>query len=243
MIFLPFLGKLGIFLSFGISCIIALLFSFYSIYKFKLTNINPKRYVFIDLKYIKEAFQFSVGNYFFVILFTVPGYILPIIVLNVLGSEQTAYYFIAYTLGSVLFMISASFGTSLFVEGSHGESLRKNTLKSSIAIFLILTPTAIILYLFGGYFLGLIGANYVTGYNLLKTIILSSFLYAICMIFFSVRRVQKNMGHLIIVSSIIFLFLIGLSYPLMLKFGIIGVGYSWIISYFVACIVIFIKIL
>lgn len=242
LIFLPFFGKIGIFLSFGISSIFAIIFSFYFIYKFKLKNINQKQFMIIDLNYIKEAFKFSMGNYFFIILFTVPGYLLPIIVLNVLGSEQTAYYFIAYTLGSVLFMISASFGTSLFVEGSHGESLRKNTLKSSLAIFLILTPSAIILYLFGGYFLGLIGSNYIYGTNLLKTIIISSFFYAICMIFFSIKRVQKNMGDLIVVSCIIFSLLIGLSYPLMLKFGIIGVGYAWIISYFVACIVILIKV-
>lgn len=242
LIFIPFLGKLGIFLSFGISSVIAIIFSFYFIYKFKLDKIKHESYLSIDWSYIKESFRFSMGNYFFVILFTIPGYILPIMVLNVLGSEQTAYYYIAYTLGSVPFMISAAFGTSLFVEGSHGESLRKNTLKSSFAIFLVLTPITLVMYLFGGYFLGLIGTSYVNGTNLLKVIVVSSFFYSICMIFFSIRRVQKKMGDLIVISGIIFLLLIGLSYPLMIKFGIIGVGYAWLISYFVASVIILIKI-
>jgi O-antigen/teichoic acid export membrane protein len=242
LIFLPFLGKMGIFLSFGISSVIAIIFSFYFIYKFKLEKINHEGYLSIDWDYIRESFKFSAGNYFFVILFTLPAYILPIMVLNVLGSEQTAYYYIAYTIGSMLFMISAAFGLSLFVEGSHGESMRKNTLKSSFAIFLVLTPIAAILYLFGDYFLGLIGTSYINGYDLLKTIVVSSFFYAICMIFFSVRRVQKNMGDLILISSIIFFLLLGLSYPLMIKFGIIGVGYASIITYFVASVIILIKI-
>jgi O-antigen/teichoic acid export membrane protein len=242
LILLPFLGKLGIFLSFSISSIIAVIFSFFFIYTFKLGEIKLKELFSIDWDYIKDSFRFSTGNYFFVILFTAPGYILPIIVLNTLGSEQTAYYYIAYTIGSILFMISAAFATSLFVEGSHGESLRKSTLKSSLAIFIVLTPIAIMLYLFGGLILGLIGANYVYGTNLLKTIVLSSFFYAICMIFISIRRIQKNMWDLILISFIIFLLLIGLSYPLMIKFGIIGVGYAFIISYLVVSIIILIKI-
>ena len=242
LIFLPFLGKFGIFLSFGISSVIALIFSLFFIYKFKLGQTNLRNILRIDVNYIKTSFRFSMGNYFLVILFTAPVYILPIIVLNTLGSEETAYYYIAYTIGSVLFMISAAFATSLFVEGSHGESLEKNTLKSSLAIFMVLTPIAVILYLFGGYFLGLIGINYVNGANLLKAIVVSSFFYAICMIFFSIRRIQKNMWDLILLSGIIFVLLIGLSYPLMIKFGIIGVGYAFIISYLIASIIIIIKI-
>lgn len=34
----------------------------------------------------------------------------------------------------------------------------------------------------------------------------------------------------IFLSALIFVLLIGLSYPFMLKFGIFGVGYAWIIS-------------
>jgi O-antigen/teichoic acid export membrane protein len=242
LIFLPFLGEMGIFLSFGIASVIAIIFSFYSIYKFKLKRIDNERILNIDWDYIKQSFHFSGGNYFFVILFTAPNYILPIMVLNVLGSDQTAYYYIAYTIGSTLYMISAAFGTSLFVEGSHGESLKKNTLKSFLAIFLILTPLAVIIYIFGGYFLGLIGTNYINGFNLLKAIVVSSFFYAICMIFFSISRVQNNMKDLLLISGITFILIIGLSYPLMIKFGIIGIGYSIIISYFVASIIILYKI-
>ena len=49
------------------------------------------------------------------------------------------------------------------------------------------------------------------------------------------------MGDMILVSGIIFLLLIGLSYPLMLKFGIIGVGYAFILSYLVGTIIIIFK--
>ena len=50
-----------------------------------------------------------------------PNLILPIMVLNVLGAEQAAYYYIAYAIAALLFMIPGAISTSLFVEGSHGE--------------------------------------------------------------------------------------------------------------------------
>ena len=242
ILFLPFLGKFGIFISFGLASLISLLFSMYFIFKFKIEKFNLKKQLRVDVNYLKDSFRFSIGNYVFVILITIPGYLLPILVLNVLGSEQTAYYYIAYTIGSVLFMISAAFGTSLFVEGSHGESLRKNTLKTTFATFIVLIPIAILLFIFGGYILGLIGANYINGLNLLKTIILSSFFYAVCMIYFSISRVQKNMSDLIVIGLLIFILLIGFSYIFMLKFGIVGVGYAWIVSYFAGSIFVILKI-
>ena len=52
------------------------------------------------------------------------------------------------------------------------EIASQNTLQTYYPLFLI------ILYIFGGYFLGLIGTSYINGYNLLKTIVVSSFFYA-----------------------------------------------------------------
>lgn len=241
LIFIPFLGKFGIFISFGISAIIAVIFSFYYIYKLDLKMPDKSELILIDWSYLKTSFRFSIGNYFLIILLTAPSYLLPIIVLNVLGSEQTASYYISYNIGSVLFMISAAFGTSLFVEGSHGESLKLNTIKTLKATFLVLIPLAVILFYFGGLLLSLIGKNYLSGFELLRLIIISSFLYSICMIFISIRRIQKKMKDLIIVSSIIFVLIIGLSYPLMSIYGINGIGYSFIISYSVSTIFIVIR--
>lgn len=242
LVILPFLGSLGIFLSFGISSFIALIFSFVFIYRLKIKRAVDEKILKIDWSFLRESFHFSAGNYLFVLFTTIPIFLLPIIILNVLGSEQTANYYIAYTIASFLLMISAAFSTSLFVEGSHGESLRKNTIKSLIAIFSILIPLAIVLYLFGGYLLGLFGKNYLNGLNLLRVMVVSSFFYAITQVYFSIGKVQKNIRDLIIVSFIIFILLVSLSYFLMLQFGILGVGYAWIISYLFGSVFVLYKI-
>ena len=234
------LGVLGIFYSYGISSIITFLFSFYFIYRFKIKHININKQI-IDIGFLKESFHFSTGNYIVGILTLAPAYLLPLIVINTLGSGSTAYYFIAYSIASLLFMIPMAFSTSLFVEGSHGESLKRNTLKSFLAIFSLLIPIAIILYLFGGLFLDFIGKGYIQGYGVLKAMIIASFFVAICQVYFSIKKVQKDIKGIIFISALIFTLLIGLSYFLMLKYGIMGVGYAWIISYLVGDFIILIK--
>lgn len=241
LVLLPFLGYLGIFLSFGMSSLIATIISYILLFRIMKSTANDKK-LKIDSGFLRESFHFSMGNYFFVLFVTIPIYLLPILVLNVLGSGQTAYYYIAYTIASFLYMISSAFSTSLFVEGSHGESLRKNVIKSFVAIFTILVPLAIIIFILGGYILGFFGKDYIKGLDLLRVMVVSSFFYSICQVYFSIGKVQKNIKELIMISLIIFVLLVGLSYLLMLIFGILGVGYAWVISYFIGSLVVFYKI-
>ncbi|MGB9937050.1 MAG: oligosaccharide flippase family protein [Methanobacterium sp.] len=234
------LGVLGIFYSYGISSIITFFFSFYFVYRFRMKSVKINKEI-IDIEFLKKSFHFSTGNYIIGVFTLAPVYLLPIIVLNTLGTESTAYYYIAYSIASLLFMIPMAFSTSLFVEGSHGESLKKNTLKSFLAIFSLLVPIALILYFFGGFFLGLIGKGYIGGYGVLKAIAVASFFVAICQVYFSIKKVQKDIKSIILISALIFILLIGLSYLLMLYYGIRGVGYAWIISYLAGNLIILIN--
>ena len=80
--------------------------------------------------------------------------ILPIMVLNVLGAEQAAYYYIAYAIAALHFMIPNAISMLLFVEGSHGEALKRTVVKSLVTIFSLLVPAAAVLavlYVCGGW--------------------------------------------------------------------------------------------
>ena len=85
-----------------------------------------------------------------------PNLILPIMVLNVLGAEQAAYYYIAYAIAALLSMIPNAISTSLFVEGSHGEALKRTVVKSLAIIFSLLVPAAALV-------LEVVGAEYAAG--------------------------------------------------------------------------------
>ena len=83
LVILPFLGSLGIFLSFGISSVIAVVYSFLRVFKI-ISETDDVKNVKIDKNYLKESFIFSAGNYLFMLFTTSPIYLLPILVLNIL---------------------------------------------------------------------------------------------------------------------------------------------------------------
>jgi O-antigen/teichoic acid export membrane protein len=229
---LIFLGAMGIYGAVGASLILAGTVSLVL-----LARSGIKLSLRFDRKYLNEAFNFSAGNFFAGLLMTAPAQILPLMVLNVLGPEETAHYYIAFAITSLLFMIPNALSTSLFVEGSHGEGLKKGTLKSLRAIFLLMIPAALILYLAGGWLLGLIGKDYATsGLELLRIMVVSSFFMAVSSIYMTIKKVQKDILGLIFLSGLIFSLLIGLGYVFMLSYGIAGVGYAYVTAYGVGAI-------
>lgn len=231
---LLFLGTLGIFSSIGASFVVTLIFSLFLLVV-KL-RIKPAG---MDRGFLRDSFHFSIGNHVATLLMKSPLYILPVMVLNTLGAEEAAHYYVVFAISSLLFIIPSALGTSLFVEGSHGEVLKKAVLKSFFAMFLLLIPAVIVLYFFGELVLELLGKDYAAGgLNLLRLMALSSFFVGICQIYSSIKRIQKDMKGLILLGALIFVLLLGLSYTLMPKLGLLGIGYAWMISYGVGSLVV-----
>jgi hypothetical protein len=48
---------------------------------------------------------------------------------------------------------------------------------------------------------------------------------------------QKDVKGLVVMSGLLFALLIDLSYPHMLRFGITGVGYTWVASYGIGAVI------
>lgn len=233
---LAFLGAFGIFGSAGISFIIASIFSFLILGKL---GINQS--VSVDKEYLANSFHFSLGNYLVGISQTAPNLILPIMVLNILGADAAAYYYIAFSVAFVLFIVPNAISTSLFVEGSNGEALRSNTIKSSIAIYALLIPAVIVLYFFGDVVLGFIGKAYSeNGFELLRIMIFTSLVLPIVYVYSAVKRVQNKVRELVLLNGFIFVSLITLAYICMINYGINGIGYAWVLSYILGVLLILI---
>lgn len=219
-------GSFGILYSVGLGYLISLILPF--LVFIKLGFIGKPT---INTNYLKKSLGFSGTNYIITLATLTPYQLLPIIVLNVLGASNVANYYMAFTISSLLFLIPSAFSISLFVEGSQGESLKKNVLYSIIGIFVLLTPLIIILYFFGGLILGFIGKGYVEALDLLRIMIFSSYFMSIYQIFLSIKKVQKDVKSLLLISTLNFLFLIILSYIFMVNFGLNGIGYAYLLSY------------
>jgi Na+-driven multidrug efflux pump len=61
---------------------------------------------------------------------------------------------------------------------------------------------------------------------------------AVNYIYFSIKRVQKDVKGLVLLSGLIFGLLLGLRYLFMLVFGVVGIGYAWVVSYAIGAVVV-----
>jgi len=179
---------------------------------------------------LNEMARFSFANYIAAVITSVPMFILPLMVVNLLGAEQNAYYYIAYAIATVLFLIPRSTSLSLFAEGSHDEEGLTRYVRRSLKFsFLVLVPLIIIVFVIGDKILLLFGEGYSQeATRLLWILAVSSLPIAINFIYFTKKRVEKRMRSVIGLTALTVVIVLGLSYFLLPVMGIMGAGIGWL---------------
>lgn len=220
------LGAIGIFTAYGLASMAVAVISIVIVGRKRLL---PGR---IDRDFLRRSLRFSLGNHVASILIILPATLLPIVVLNVLGPEASAFYYIAFQFAMVLNIIPNATGTSLFAEGSHGEDMRSTTARSVGIALALLVPAIIALYLLGGSFLGLIGEEYRTnGLELLRWMILSSLFYVPIQMYYSWKKVGLRTRGMMLVSGFDSVLILSLSYLFMRTTGLVGVGHAFVLAH------------
>ncbi len=184
----------------------------------------------IDLGIIKDIRRYSAGNYFANLLGAAPALILPIMIVNLLGAEQTAYFYVAWMVAGLLFAIPGAVSQSLFAEGSYFEvPLGMNVRRSFRFLFLLLIPAIILVLLLGKWLLLLFGAGYAANaFMLLWILALSSLFVGVNSVYMTILRVRGRIRELVAIGGFITIAVLLGSYFIMPTTGIIGVGYAWI---------------
>jgi O-antigen/teichoic acid export membrane protein len=226
---LAFLGSLGIIGANFFSYIITYFIIFLIMIRF--IPFKPQ----VDREFIRKSFKFSFGNYVSNIMYGTGFLVLPIIVLNLLGNDAAGVFYIAFSIGNFLLQVPIALGVSFFVEGVYGENLRKNLLKSGMAMVSLLVPGIIVFWVFGSSILALIGSSYVNedAVSLLRLVAISSPLYAVYSLFQPLLNIRMKIRALIMLNALIMVLLAGLSYLFIINIGIAGVGYAMIATFLV----------
>lgn len=230
-IFLPFLligaGGFGIFSSYYGGGVIGLITGGFLLCR----NHNIKLKLLIIPNEIKKIAIISVGTYIPGLMTTATQYILPILITNTLGPEQTAFYYIVVTTTNVLNLIPNVIAQNMIVEGSYNISKIRLHLKKALQLtFAILVPSVAIILLFGNYILLVFGKQYsLEGLILLKLLSICSLLVGVNVILSSLMITFNKMKILIFTNGVYSLTLFGASYYF-IKSGIAGIGYAAILS-------------
>ena len=232
------ISTFGIFASWGLAIFIALAVALFWFLPRVQQGYMPIPSVSKEL--VSNMLRFSLGNYIAELLWFAPLMLFPLIVINILGAEANAYFYMPWTIAQMLFAIPMAVSYSLFAEGSYEEHLLwSNTLKSVKLHLLILIPVVVILLALSDKLLLLFGSSYSeSGATLLRVLALSAIPVGINYIGLSVMRVRKNTRGVILVSASIACLSLGSGYILMTSEGLTGIGIGWIATQTLVAVVV-----
>lgn len=172
----------------------------------------------------KVSLRFSLGNYIANIANVAPNYIMPIIVLIMLGKEEAAYFYISFAIGNLILFVPNAINMAFFVERSHGLRDMGRTLRKALTFsYAYLILATLFIWFFGNIVLRFWG-QYVKGLGLLRLTMLGSFFAVALKFLITTLNIRRQVKEVVIINLIRAFFFIGLSYILIPEFGIDGVG-------------------
>ena len=218
------LGVFGVFSSLGIALIMTFGFGVFVLRRYGLSFT-----IRFDIDSIRKTLKFSLGNYSAGIFMMAPVTIIPIMIVNTIGAEEGAYFYVAYSVATILIMIPNAVSTSLFVEGSHNRPLKENVLKSMKLILMLMVPAMILIFLFGDKLLLIFSKEYSEqAFEMLQLFAVSSIFSSVTSIYISIKNIQKDVRMLNYVSFVFSTLLIGIGYAALLEYGLVGLGFAWL---------------
>jgi len=218
----------GIFAGIGTAFLIAITLSLF-VFLPKVYKAYFPRPVW-DKEMLKQILPFSFINYLSGLINSVPTFIYPLMVLNVKGPEQNAYFYMAWMIAMVLGVIPGSLSQSLFAEGSHNpKRLGGGDGRRALFLAILLTiPAAGVIASLGGWILHFFGPAYAqNGTGVLRILAFSIIPLCINYFFMTVNQVKKRAPLIIAQSVYIAVISIGIGYWLLGKVGVEGIGIAY----------------
>ena len=189
---------------------------------------------------VGKMLRFSLGNYTAETLRELPGFVLPIIILGVftakfdgdVGKDMAAYFYIAWTIASVVMMISYATGSSLLAEGSADPGrFGSSTVKALRFMLLLLVAAIVIVFVAGRWVLAWFGSGYEeNAFTLLRLLTVSGIPMAINTIYVTQKRIERKMWPVILIYAFVACFTVGVGYALIDRTDLLGMGIAWLVS-------------
>jgi len=64
----------------------------------------------------------------------------------------------------------------------------------------------------------------------LAGLVVASLFVGVNNVYFAIKRIQKDVKGLVVLSGLVFGLVVGLGYLFMTMFGVVGIGYAWIVA-------------
>ncbi|MBE9505694.1 MAG: lipopolysaccharide biosynthesis protein, partial [Chloroflexi bacterium] len=159
LLFLAHFHAFGIVASWGIATMAALVISVHVLVPRVLEGYRPRPA--LTSRLVRRAWGFSGLSYVVSLVGSMPKYLMPVMVINVLGPEENAYFYVAWAMATVLAFIPGAVAQSLFAEAAYDKrTLQHNVMRAFQLSFALVLPAALLMLLLGDKFLLAFGESY-----------------------------------------------------------------------------------
>ncbi|MFC1430433.1 lipopolysaccharide biosynthesis protein [Streptacidiphilus sp. N1-3] len=164
-------------------------------------------------------------------LFRLAAYnVVPLLVLNQLGDEGSAYFSLAWVIAYTLFLVAYNMGSSLIVEAARApERLEEHARKVLRHNTVLLAAAALLLVVSAPWLLALFGPQYAEhGTALLRLLALSALPNLLLGVAIDVARARRRLAWVVALQAALCGLVLGLSGWLLPLLGVTGVGVAWL---------------
>jgi O-antigen/teichoic acid export membrane protein len=181
---------------------------------------------------LRSILAFSVADWVASLARLVALTVIPLMVLNAEGREGAAYFNPAWLIAFAVLSLSANAAYALLAETSYErDSLNRNSVQAVLLSLALTVPIIVVGIVGAPLFLLLFGDGFSENSTpVLRLLLLAAIPNVIYQIFVGRLRYQGRMLAVIAVESLLALTVVGLTWLLLPRFGIVGVGLAWLLS-------------
>jgi O-antigen/teichoic acid export membrane protein/aminoglycoside phosphotransferase len=181
---------------------------------------------------ISHLFRFAAADYTSALLWLATTDLMTLVVLEQMGAQQSAYYFMSFTIAYSLYLITSNVGSALVAEAAQFPTratvLIRNALRHAATL---VVPSALIGIVLAPLGLRILGREYSSnGTILLRLLLLSAIAQVIIGIAVSAARIRRDNRMVLTVYAIQALGIFGGTALTIDRWGLTGVGLSWLVS-------------
>ena len=228
----------GIFAGNGVSFAVAVLTAWLLYLPKVYKGYLPRPVIAKDI--LQKVLPYSFANYMANMLNLSPQFIYPLMVLNVLGPENSAYFYIAWMMTMVLVVIPNGVSQSLLAEGSHNPHKMGRDGRRVLYLSLALSvPAVAVMMVMAGWLLHFFGPGYAeNGTTVFRFLALAIIPQCVNTLYITVNQVRKQVYLIIAQTGFLSIVAIGVGYWWFGNAGLPGLGMAYLLAHSVLAFVV-----
>jgi O-antigen/teichoic acid export membrane protein len=181
---------------------------------------------------ISHLFRFAAADYSSTLLWLATTDLMTLVVLEQMGAQQSAYYFMSFTIAYSLYLVTSNIGSALVAEAAQFPTRAIVLVRKALRhAALLVVPLALIGIVLAPIGLRILGTEYASnGTILLRLLLLSAIAQVIIGIAVSAARIRRDNRMVLTVYAVQALGIFGGTALTIDRWGLTGVGLSWLVS-------------